>query len=418
MEHTSLQPKTLAQTLFERFFDDWRNLSVSEFLSYLKPKIDQSITFQELEKRLNTGKPLSIKFGIDPTGSDVHLGHLLPIIVLKQFQKAGHVINLIIGDFTARIGDPSGRNTQRPPLTNRQIKQNSSTYFKQINPFLDTRKVRKHHNSSWLAKRKFADILSDLSKVNLSQVLQRQDFRARLDKGHGLSVGELLYSYAQAIDSVKIKPDVEVGGRDQLLNFAQARDIMEFYDCKPEVGLVTPVLEGTAGDGKKMSKSENNYIAASASEEDTFGKLMSIPDELISSYLIAFADIKEGEQEQVAQMIKDDPMEIKKQLAQFFVAVKTHDIKSGEKERERFENKFKKGTYDDTVPTLKGTPETTYFDLLNSSGVFESKSELKRIFQQKGVHCVEPTRKTVTEDDTIQEGVIRVGKTKFFRIVI
>ena len=240
---SSTQPNALSALFMERVDADWQSLSVEEFLEFVDPKIDQIITRDELKKRLQEKNKLSIKFGIDPTSPDVHLGHVLPIMVLRQFQKAGHDINLIIGDFTALIGDPSGRNDQRPVLSEKDIKNNLSTYLLQIGKYLNVRKVTTHKNSKWLSKLSFDDLIRDLSRINLSQVLQRDDFRNRLEKGRGLSVAELLYSYAQGKDSVVLEPDVEVGGRDQLLNLSQARTMMVSEGQEPEIALTTPVLE-------------------------------------------------------------------------------------------------------------------------------------------------------------------------------
>lgn len=409
---------SLAEILFERFFEDWAHLSDEHFLDYLKPKIDQIITFEELEKKLALNRRLKIKFGIDPTGAEVHLGHTLPIMVLRQFQKAGHEIHLIIGDFTAMIGDPSGRNDQRPALSEQEIKNNFKTYLAQIGKFLNVKKTKNHHNSKWLSKRTVRDIISDLQRINLAEVLQRDDFRKRIEQGHALSVAELLYSYAQGVDSVELEPDIEVGGRDQLLNFAHARKIMELHGQEPEVALTTPVLEGTSGDGRKMSKSLGNYIALDMSLEDKFGKIMSLPDNLLEQYYKALTDIKASELPELNGLIEKDPLETKKQLAQFLVSVEAKDLEAGKRERQKFENRFSKKEYGDDIEKLSGEPDQTYFDFLKKHGVVESASELKRLFEGGGVHMVEPEKKELKPDNTIEEGVIRIGKKKFFRIVL
>jgi len=406
----------LCSVLFERFFADWKHLSDEDFLDFLTPKIDQVITLEELKKLLAQNRTLHIKFGIDPTGPDVHLGHVLPLIVLRQFQKAGHKAHLIIGDFTAMIGDPSGRNDQRPSLSLAQIKDNMKTYLAQAGVFLDVKKAKIHHNASWLSKRSFATIISDLSKINLSEVLQRDDFRSRLSRGDSLSVAEILYSYAQGIDSVELAPDIEVGGRDQLLNFAQARTIMGLYDQRPEVALTTPVLEGTAGDGRKMSKSYGNYIAVSESSKNLFGKIMSMPDVLIEKYFIAFADVRVSEKKILSDIIAQDPMEAKKQLAQFLVAIRERSLEKGLMERESFEKQFSKKEYDD-VEVFKATPGETFFDFFVSREIVGSKSELHRLFEQGAIRFVEPEEKQIQEEALVEEGVVRVGKKIFLKIL-
>jgi tyrosyl-tRNA synthetase len=413
------EPSTLSKELFERFFQDWSKLSIQDFLSYIQTKIDQEIGLNELEKRIATKGQLYIKFGIDPTGPDVHMGHLLPIMLLRQFQRAGHKVQFIIGNFTARIGDPSGRNDQRPALTDKDIANNLRTYLDQVGPYLNMKKVKVHKNAKWLSKMDFSDILNDLLQLPLSEFLQRQDFRARLDAGHGLSVGELLYSYAQGIDSVQTKADVEVGGRDQLLNFSHARTIMkELYHMEPEIALTTPVLEGTSGDGRKMSKSYGNYIGLSESSTQVFGKVMSIPDSLVVSYFVAFADITQEEISLLEQCVAQDPLETKKQLGQFLVAIKEGSLDAGAQVRREFESTFSKKSYEDaSLPSLQAEEGDTYQQLLVRVDVTQSKSELSRLFEQGAIKMVDPEERAVSPDEVVREGVLRVGKKKYFRII-
>ncbi len=407
---------TLAKTLFERFFEDWRHLSDQDLLDYLKPKIEQAITFEELEKKLAQVRHLKIKFGIDPTGPDVHLGHVLPIMLLRQFQKAGHHIDLVIGDFTALIGDPSGQSLERPALLESEIKKNLKTYLAQIGVYINTRRIKHHRNSRWLSKRKLKDVLVDLKEINLAEVLQREDFRKRMESGQALPVAEILYSHAQSIDSLVLEPDIEVGGRDQLLNFAHTRKMMALHNQQPEVALCTPLLEGISGNGKKMSKSYNNYIAVRAPAEDKFGKIMSIPDRLIEPYYKAFTDIRASELGALYKLITDDPMETKKQLAQFLVAIEAEDLYAGQKEREKFENRFSKGVYDSDIRVITVSEGTTTTAALEQSREFKSKSEIRRLFEQGGVRMVSPEEKELSPDERVTECTIRAGKTKFFRI--
>ena len=418
MDQKDFVADKLAEFFFSRFFDDWKNLSAQQLSDFLKPKAEQVITFEELEKKIASGRKLRIKFGIDPTGPDVHLGHLLPVMLLRQFQKAGHQIHLIIGDFTAMIGDPSGRNEQRPALNEKEVKKNSKTYFSQIGKYLDVGKTKKHRNSKWLKKLSFRKILEDLRRLNLSEVLQREDFRNRIKEGQSLTIAELLYSYAQAIDSVETEADVEVGGRDQLLNFAHARTIMQMKGLKPEVALTTPVLEGIFGDGKKMSKSYGNYIAVNSSLEDKFGKIMSMPDSLLMMYYKAFTDVKESELGKLKYLVDSNPLETKKQLAQFIVSIETQSLEAGKKEREKFENRFSKGVYDEEIPELNFKEGQFLVDVLMSSGQFKSKSELLRLFEQNAIKSVEPEERFFARDEIAVEGTYKVGKTKFFRFKI
>ena len=410
--------KSLSRILFNRFFEDWRKLSPEELFSFLSVKIEQAITFDELKDLLNSGEKIKIKFGIDPTGPEIHLGHLLPIILLRQFQKAGHEINLIIGDFTALIGDPSGRSSQRPPLTEKEVKNNFKTYRKQIDKYLDTRNVKIHKNSKWLSKIDLKKIISDLSKMSLSEILQRNDFRERIEKGSPLAASEILYSYAQGMDSVELKPDIEVGGRDQLLNFSHARKLMQSYNIKPEIALVTPVLEGISGDGRKMSKSYDNYISVNADLEDKFGKIMSIPDNLMLDYYKAFTDIKEKEIDTIKELIEKNPMETKKQLAEFIVSIESKNLDIGAEEREKFEGKFSSDKNFDDIEIITGDTNENFFDLIERNKILSSKSELRRLFEQGGVKMIEPEEKRVKEEDKIYEGILRIGKKNFFEIKI
>ncbi len=411
----------LHRALFERFSSDWKGITVHELLDFISVKIEQALTFEELSGRLASKKKVSVKLGIDPTGPDVHMGHLVPIMLLRQFQKAGHVVHLIIGDFTAMIGDPSGRNTQRVALTTTQISANKKTYLKQIAPYLDVKLIKVHHNAQWLSKLTAKRILADLQMIPVGSVLQREDFRTRLDSGSPLSMAELLYGYLQGTDSVELACDIEVGGRDQFLNLALGRDMMRSHGMDPQVNITTPVLEGTDGSGRKMSKSYGNYIALSMRPDDIFGKLMSIPDTLIMQYLRAFADIKKTEVPHLEELTRQHPLEMKKQLAQFMVAVATKKLKEASAQREKFEKKFSKKEFDVDMLTLSIASETILFDALKEEqGVTKlSNTELRRLFDDGAIKIVSPIEKTLNIKDTAADGcVIRVGKKMFFKIEV
>jgi tyrosyl-tRNA synthetase len=413
--------ETLHKTLYERFVSDWKGITPHELLELLHVKIEQALTFDELADRLNKKKRLNVKLGIDPTGPDIHLGHLVPIMLLRQFQKAGHSVNLIIGDFTAIIGDPSGRNTQRKALTSAQVNANKKTYLKQIAPYIDIKSARVHHNSKWLSKLTAKRILSDLQSIPVSSVLQREDFRSRLDAGDPLSMAELLYGYLQGTDSVELVCDIEMGGRDQFLNLALGRDMMRARDMEPQINITTPVLEGTDGSGKKMSKSYGNYIALTMSAQDIFGKTMSIPDSLIMQYLKAFADIKKTEVPYLEELVRQHPLEMKKQLAQFMVTIATKKLKEALVQREIFEKKFSVKEFDTNMelPVCVVAKGSILFDALkNESGIINlSNTELRRLFVDGAVRIVDPQEKTLGIGDTIENNcIIRVGKKIFLKI--
>lgn len=413
--------QNLHRVLFERFNNEWKGISAHELLDFISVKTEQALTFEELSDRLSEQKKVLVKFGIDPTGPDVHLGHLVPIMLLRQFQKAGHTAALIIGDFTATIGDPSGRDSQRSVLTSTQVTQNKKTYLKQIAPYLNIKTAKIYHNSAWLSKLTAKQILSDLQQLSLSQILQREDFRTRMEKGVPLSVAEVLYSYFQGMDSVQLEPDIELGGRDQFLNLAHAREIMRIHNQRPQVNIVTPVLEGTSGDGRKMSKSYGNYIALSMEPEDIFGKIMSMPDALIIPYLKAFADIKKTELPHFEEVTRQHPLEMKKQLAQFMVAIATKKLTQAKIQRDNFEKKFSKKEFDMDMPTLSIASGTVLFEALKEEhGVTKlSNTELRRLFDDGAVKVVSPSEKTLSIKDTVANGsVIRVGKKLFLKIEV
>lgn len=413
--------KNLHKTLYERFVSDWKGIAPHELLELLQVKIEQALTFDELADRLNKKKRVSVKLGIDPTGPDVHLGHLVPVMLLRQFQKAGHTVNLIIGDFTAMIGDPSGRNLQREALTSAQVAANKKTYLKQIAPYLDIKSARVHHNSKWLSKLTAKRILADLQMIPASSILQREDFRTRLETGTPLSMAELLYSYLQGTDSVELVCDIEVGGRDQFLNLALGRDLMRAKGLEPQINITTPVLEGTDGSGRKMSKSYGNYIALTMNPQDIFGKIMSIPDTLIMQYFKAFADIRKTEAPHLEELIRQNPLETKKQLAQFMVVIATKKLKEASVQREAFEKKFSKKEFDVKLPTLVLAKNTVLFEALKQEkGITgASNAELFRLFESGAVRTVDPIERALSTKDSVDAPcVIRVGKKLFFKIEI
>jgi len=411
----------LHKAIFERFNASWKEITPHELLDFISVKIEQAITFDELADLLNSKKRVSVKLGIDPTGPDVHLGHLVPIMLLRQFQKAGHLINLIIGDFTATVGDPSGRNTQRSVLTSMQVNENKKTYLKQIGPYLDVKLAKIHLNSKWLSKLTAKRMLGDLQAISASDVLQREDFRTRLEQGLPLSMAELLYGYLQGTDSIELQPDIEVGGRDQFLNLALGREMMRTRGIKPQINITTSVLEGTDGSGRKMSKSYNNYIALTMSPQDIFGKIMSMPDSLLLQYYKAFADIKKTEVSHLESLIVLEPLEMKKQLGQFMVAIATKKLKEGIAQREAFEKKFSKKEFDVDMPTLSIASQTVLFEALKEEqGVTGlSNTELRRLFDDGAVKIVSPHEKTLDIKDTVANGcVVRVGKKLFLKIEV
>jgi tyrosyl-tRNA synthetase len=409
---------TFEERLFARIDESWNGISTADLLAYLKPKTKEVITEDGLRSLLDEKRPLRIKLGIDPTASDVHLGHIVPILVLRQFLQAGHHIDLIIGDFTARIGDPSGRDTARTPLTKEKIEENQKTYREQIGKYIDINKISIHTNGTWLTKLPLDKFFSVLQSLSLAQATQRDDFRARAKNEQAVSLAEVCYGVLMGIDSVELKTDIELGGIDQLLNLQQCRDVMVSFGMKPEVVFTTSLIEGTSGDGKKMSKSYGNSIPVNASLDDKFGKVMSIPDKLIADYFAAFTYIKADELNELKKFIADNPLEAKKVLATLIVAWETRDLAKARAERERFEKKFSERTITSedmiTVPFDAGS---TVIDALNLSGQFKSRTELRRLFTDNAVRKLDDEESVISLEEKAVDGLtLRAGKRRFFKL--
>ncbi|MGK5533036.1 tyrosine--tRNA ligase [Streptomyces sp. URMC 129] len=353
-----LSSDTLVRQLLEetgaRRYLDLTDLSPAEQAALIASRaVDVLPSAEKLARRIEDKGALHVKLGIDPTAVDVHLGHAVPIIVLSRFQRMGHDVTLIIGDITAKIGDPSGRSTERPPLTDEDIARNLAGYRSQVRPFFDFERVRVRHNSEWLAGITLPKLIGILSQVSASALLQRDDFRTRLEAGHGLSMSELIYPVAMAIDSAEIDADVELGGVDQLLNIQMGRRVMEIYGLEPQMIVTMPLIEGTDGSGAKMSKSKGNYIALSAPADDVFGKVMSVPDRLIEPYLRAWTEWTDAELAAVRARLADGslhPMDLKKVLAGEVVAV-LYGVEAAMAARAGFTAQFSRKSFTD-VTTL------------------------------------------------------------------
>lgn len=406
--------KRYDELLFNRFNEDWHQLPTAKMLSLLRVKTQTTLPSQIDMARMK-GK-LKVKFGIDPTGAEIHIGHLCPIFCLNIFLKCGHHVDFVIGDFTARIGDPSGRNTERAMITDEQIASNFATYTKQIAPYIDINQLAVHKNSEWLSKYSLSEFLSVLQRIKLSVATQREDFRNRIEN---VSLAEVTYAVLMGLDSVSLQADIELGGLDQTLNFSQCRLVQEIYNQKPEQAFVTPILEGLSGDGRKMSKSYHNYIAVSASAEEKFGKFMSLPDNLLLKYYQAFGYLYEEEIPDLVAFIQENPMEAKKQLATYFVALDGNNLAIGLTEREKFERKFSKRelTADDFVKVVVPAP-TNIINAIFASGKFASKSEIKRLLTAGAVTNID-TKVKLNADSIVTKNVkIKVGKLNIFQMEV
>ncbi|WP_406273755.1 tyrosine--tRNA ligase [Nocardia sp. NBC_00881] len=307
----------------------------------------------------DAGRQLIVKFGIDPTAADVHVGHAVPMIVASRFQRMGHRVVFIIGDITAKIGDPSGRVADRPPLTDDDIQRNMRSYRDQVSPFFNFDDADFRFNSEWLAPFGLPEFIGVLEKLPLSASLQREDFRNRLSAGSGLTMAELVYSVVMALDSVEISADIEIGGLDQLLSMQMCRRVMENHGQKPEVVVATGLIEGTDGTGAKMSKSKGNYVGLAFDPKDVFGKLMSAADRLLPAYLESLTELLDPEIALVQEMMRDrriHPMGVKTLLASDVTAA-IHGLEVAESSRIGFKAQFSERRYSNTpdVPGVSGS---------------------------------------------------------------
>ena len=346
----------------------------AEAAAILADGCDHISTREELERRLRDGERLHVKFGIDPTGSELHLGHAVVLHKMQQFVELGHRVTLLIGDYTARIGDPSGRNDARPPMTGEKIDQNMRTYREQAGRVLDLERIEIMYNSTWLAPLTTVDWIRLLSKTTVAQILEREDFKTRYTSGTPIALHELLYPVAQAFDSVAMRADVELGGNDQLFNLLLGRAYQIDAGQKPQVCMTTPILEGTDG-VRRMGKSLGNYISLVEPAHEQFGKVMRLPDELIARYarLAAFWPASEvAKLEREMGTGRRSPMDAKKDIAEA-IAAKYHGTAAGREARERFERTVQRRELPDEMPTLDASGARKVADVLLRAGFAESK---------------------------------------------
>ncbi len=396
-------------------------LSAEEQLKLIKKGTIEIISEEELLKKLKENRPLIVKAGFDPTAPDLHLGHTVLLQKLRTFQQLGHTIFFIIGDFTAMIGDPSGRDKTRPPLSKEQVLENAKTYKEQVFKVLDPEKTVVIFNSEWLGKLSAEDIVKLTAKYTVARMLEREDFKNRFKENVPISIHEFLYPLFQAYDSVAIKADVELGGSDQRFNLLIGRDIQKEYEIeKPQVAILLPLLVGTDG-VKKMSKSYGNYIGITEQPEDMFGKIMSISDELMWQYWELLTDLTVEKIEQLKEDVAKGivhPMEVKKQLGMYIVE-RFHNKEAAIKSKEHFEKVHSKREIPDDIPTLSlDIKELELFELLFTTNLVESKAEAKRLIKQGGVKINgEKITDPLLKVNLSKEIVIQAGKRKFLKVI-
>ncbi len=383
-------------------------------------------TADQLLEKLERGRPLRVKYGADPSAPDLHLGHSIPLRRLKQFQDLGHQVIFIIGDFTGRVGDPSGRTKTRPILTDEQIEANAATYVEQVGNILDTERCEIVYNSSWFSEMTTAELLNLASQYSVARMLERDDFALRLKNELPITVLELLYPLIQGYDSVAVEADVEIGGTDQLFNFLVGRDIMRAYGLEPQVVLTLPLLVGTDGK-KKMSKSLGNYIGITEPPGEMFGKLMSISDEIMPDYYRLLLDKTPAEVDALEEGVrngKQHPREAKADLAEAIVT-QYHSGEAAARAREEFDRVFAQGERPSdmlelTIPA-SDLPDGRIWiiDLVMHAEFAGSKSEARRLIHQKGISINEEVVTDEMAQVEVKTGdVLRVGKRRFARIVI
>ena len=372
----------------------------------------------KIENSRETGRPLRVKLGADPSRPDLHLGHSVVLRKLREFQDLGHEAVLIIGDFTAMIGDPSGKSKTRPQLSAEEAKANGKTYFEQASKILDPEKTTICYNSEWLGKMTFDDVIRLSSRYTVARMLERDDFEKRYRSGEPISIHEFLYPLAQGMDSVHLRNDIELGGTDQKFNLLVGRDLQREYGIAPQVCITMPLLEGTFGQ-EKMSKSLGNAICFNDAPEDSYGKILSIPDNLIETYFRLLLPSPEKPPELFAELVRHNPREAKRTLAREIVAL-YHGRSDALKAEEHFDRVFVHKKAPEAIEEFSFTaPSIPLVDLLVELEAVPSKSEARRLIKQSAVQIDEEKITDMAFEVALGDApkIIRAGKRKFFKVL-
>jgi len=399
-------------------------MSVDDIIQVLVKRAVDVVSVKELKERIlerqKEGQPLRVKLGADPTAPDLHLGHAVVLRKLRQFQDFGAMVYFVIGDFTAMIGDPTGRSKTRKPMTPEQIKANAETYMKQVFKILDPDRTKVVYNSQWLGPLKASDVITKLaSKYTVARMLERDDFSKRYHAGIPIYIHEILYPLFQAYDSVALEADVELGGTDQIFNLLVGRDLQREFGQKPQIVMTMPLIEGLDG-VQKMSKSLGNYVAFNDSPRDMFGKIMSIPDRLMRKYFELLTDLSDAE---IDEILSGHPRDAKLRLA-YEITSFFHGKSAAEDAREYFLKVFSQKELPDDIPEvefvrLAGGEEGRLLDIVSNLGVFSSRAEAKRVIRSGGVKI---NGQPVTDVNRVlyhKDGpfIVRIGKKRFFKII-
>jgi len=379
--------------------------------------VEEVIEKEHLEKRLLSGERLKIKFGIDPTGSTLHLGHALPLRKLQQFLDLGHKVILLIGDFTATIGDPSGRLKERPPLSREEVKKNMKEYLKQASKVLNIKKVEVRYNSQWFDKKNAKFFMELASRFTYARLMDRAEFKERIKSGGDVTLLELTYPLLQGYDSFHLEADVEIGGTDQKFNLLTGRKVQRRYGA-PEQDIITlSLLVGTDGE-KKMSKTYDNYIALTDSAKDMFVKIMSIPDFLVWNYFLLLTSLSLGEIEERKKRTETSIFETKKELA-LIITGQLHGLDEAQKARNEFDRVFSQHELPQEIEEIKvATGKKNVVDLIFEAKIESSRGEIKRLIEQGAVKINDKTINNWNEEINIgdQEVLLKIGPRRFYKL--
>lgn len=381
----------------------------------LERSVEDAVVKEDLEKKLKEGKKLRIKFGIDPTGSVLHLGHSVPLWKLRQFQELGHQIILLIGDYTAMIGDPTGRNEARPPLTQEQIKENMKDYLRQAGKIIDVDRAEVRYNSEWYGKKGWDFVMELTGKMTVARILERDDFQKRLAAGNDILMQEMLYPLMQGYDSVVLRSDVEIGGTDQKFNLIMGRKLQKRYDQTEQDIITVDLLEGTDGE-KKMSKSYGNFVGLEENPTEMYGKIMSLPDKLLLKYFRLTTNLSFEELDKIEKDFNSgvNPRDLKMSLANNIVRM-YHGEKAEEEARNAFVKTFQSGDIPEDIKTIAPSAYDI-MTVLTESGLCDSRSDARRQIEQGGVRINKKKIDSLSEQtkpgDVVQKGsrfFVKVG---------
>ena len=389
-----------------------------DFNFLLKRGVSEIISEEELIKLLNSGKKLRLKEGFDPSSTDIHMGHMVGLRKLRQFQELGHQVVLIVGDWTAQIGDPSGASVTRPMLTAEKVKANAETYMKQFFRVVDREKTEVRWQSEWFGKFSLADVIKLTSKFTVAQFLAREDFNNRFKANKPIAITELLYPLMQAYDSVAVQSDVEFGGQDQKFNFLVGRELQTMLGQHPQQCFMTALLVGTDG-VQKMSKSLGNYIGVDESPNEIYGKVMALADNMIIQYFELLTDVSDSELADFRRQLADNiinPMNLKKRLAVELVT-QLHGREEAFKADENFTKVFQKREMPEGITEFEVAADEDIRDIITRANIAKSRSDANRLFQQ-GAISIDGVKITSSKTPYQNGNIIRVGKHHFIKVVM